>query len=89
MRIKRFVGKRFALSLLVSAGAVQAQTELPTVTVTATREEEKISETPLSVGVVSGQSIQVTKPTHPLEILGQVPGVSISVTNGEGHQTAI
>lgn len=89
MKIKTFIGKPFVLSLLVSAAAVQAQTELPTVTVTATREEEKISETPLSVGVVSGQSIQVTKPTHPLEILGQVPGVSISVTNGEGHQTAI
>ncbi|CAM8647139.1 TonB-dependent receptor, plug domain containing protein [Burkholderiales bacterium] len=89
MKIKTFIGKRLALALLVSAGAVQAQAEVPTVTVTATREKEKISETPISVGVISQQSIQVTKPTHPLEILGQVPGVSISVTNGEGHQTAI
>jgi len=31
----------------------------------------------------------VTKPTHPSELLSQVPGVAVSVTNGEGHQTAI
>ena len=89
MKINKIICTPFALSLLVSAGIVQSQTELPTVTVTATREEEKISETPISVGVVPQRSIQITKPAHPLEILGQVPGVSISVTNGEGHQTAI
>ena len=89
MKINKIICTPFALSLLVSAGMVQSQTELPTVTVTATREEEKISETPISVGVVPQRSIQLTKPAHPLEILGQVPGVSISVTNGEGHQTAI
>ena len=89
MKINKIICTPFALSLLVSAGMVQSQTELPTVTVTATREEEKISETPISVGVVPQRSIQITKPAHPLEILGQVPGVSISVTNGEGHQTAI
>ncbi len=89
MKVNKLIGNPFALSLLFGAGVAQAQVELPTVTVTATREEEKISETPISVGVVPQQSIQITKPTHPLEILGQVPGVSISVTNGEGHQTAI
>ena len=89
MKINKIICTPFALSLLVSTGMVQSQTELPTVTVTATREEEKISETPISVGVVPQRSIQITKPAHPLEILGQVPGVSISVTNGEGHQTAI
>jgi outer membrane receptor protein involved in Fe transport len=89
MKVNKLIGNPFALSLLFGAGVAQAQVELPTVTVTATREEEKISETPISVGVVPQQSIQITKPTHPFEILGQVPGVSVSVTNGEGHQTAI
>ena len=89
MKVDKLIGNPFALFLLFGAGVAQAQVELPTVTVTATREEEKISETPISVGVVPQQSIQITKPTHPLEILGQVPGVSVSVTNGEGHQTAI
>jgi len=93
MKIQQLLGHLVVAMLwaaTASAGAqTGAQTELPTVTVTATREAAKISETPLSVGVVSQESIQLTKPAHPLEILGQVPGVSISVTNGEGHQTAI
>ncbi len=62
---------------------------LPTVTVTGTREAEKISETPVSVGVVSRESIKFTRPGHPSEILGQVPGVAVGITNGEGHTTAI
>lgn len=62
---------------------------LPTVTVTGTREAEKISETPVSVGVVPRESIQFTRPGHPSEILGQVPGVAVGITNGEGHTTAI
>jgi outer membrane receptor protein involved in Fe transport len=39
--------------------------------------------------VIDQESISVTKPTHPSELLSQVPGVAVSVTNGEGHQTAI
>ncbi len=81
-----------ALASLISSNAF-AQSEgfptLPTVTVTGTREAEKISETPVSVGVVTRESIQLTRPGHPSEILGQVPGVAVGITNGEGHTTAI
>jgi len=59
------------------------------VTVTATRQAVSLSESPWSVGVIDQESISVTKPTHPSELLSQVPGVAVSVTNGEGHQTAI
>jgi outer membrane receptor protein involved in Fe transport len=59
------------------------------VTVTATRQAVSLSESPWSVGVIDQESISVTRPTHPSELLSQVPGVAVSVTNGEGHQTAI
>lgn len=67
----------------------KAQPQIPALTVTATREEEKISETPLSVGIITKEAIGITRPMHPSELLSQVPGVAISVTNGEGHQTNI
>lgn len=59
------------------------------VTVTGTREEEKISETPAAVGVVEEEEIERVKPVHPSEIARRVPGVHVNVTSGEGHMTAI
>ena len=70
-------------------GAQAQPAENRAVTVTATRQAVPLSESPWSVGVIGQESIAVTKPTHPSELLSQVPGVAISVTNGEGHQTAI
>jgi len=69
------------------AQVVAAQSQ--SVTVTATRQAVPLGESPWSVGVIGQESISVTKPTHPSELLSQVPGVAVSVTNGEGHQTAI
>jgi outer membrane receptor protein involved in Fe transport len=63
--------------------------ELPPVTVTGTRERELLSETPASIGVIGDEAIRQTAPTHPQQILSQVPGVAVAVTNGEGHTTAI
>ncbi|NBT00502.1 MAG: TonB-dependent receptor, partial [Betaproteobacteria bacterium] len=70
-------------------GAQAQPAENRAVTVTATRQAVPLSESPWSVGVIGQESIAVTKPTHPSELLSQVPGVAVSVTNGEGHQTAI
>lgn len=82
----------WAVAGLISTNAF-AQSDgfatLPTVTVTGTREAEKISETPVSVGVIPRESIQFARPSHPSEMLSQVPGVSVGITNGEGHTTAI
>ena len=74
--------------------AAQAQevtepSALSVVTVTGSREKTLLLQTPASVGVISGQEIGRTGPMHPQQILGQVPGVAIAVTNGEGHSTAI
>jgi len=66
-----------------------AATRVETVVVSATREQERLAETPASVGVIAEDAIRDLKPTHPQQLLSQVPGVAISVTNGEGHTTAI
>lgn len=69
--------------------AVTEPSALSVVTVTGSREKTLLLQTPASVGVISAQDIQRTGPMHPQQILGQVPGVAIAVTNGEGHSTAI
>ena len=73
----------------VHAYAAQTATPLPDVVVTGTREKESLNETPAAVGVIRKESIDLTRPNHPSQILGQVPGVAVAVTNGEGHTTAI
>ena len=62
---------------------------MPEITVTATRESAPLNETPAAVGVHPEESIDLTRPNHPSQIMGQVPGVAVAVTNGEGHTTAI
>jgi iron complex outermembrane recepter protein len=69
--------------------AVSGLSVLDTVTVTGTREKSPLSLAPSSVGVISEQDIKTTGPMHPKEILSQVPGAAIAVTNGEGHTTNI
>lgn len=64
-------------------------TELAAITVTGTREKTLLSETPVSIGAITSETIRETAPLHPGQLLGQIPGVAIAVTNGEGHTTAI
>lgn len=77
-----------------AAAAVQlrmaeASTVLPSLVVSATREVRRLGETPATVGVIAGARLREARPTHPSEVMGQVPGVWVSVTGGEGHTTAI
>ena len=69
--------------------AANADTILEQVTVTATREQARLVETPASVGAVKGADIAADKPAHPAQVIGQIPGAAVAVTNGEGHTTAI
>jgi outer membrane receptor protein involved in Fe transport len=81
-----------ALTALAAASVAQAaddERSLPSVVVTGTREKESLNETPAAVGIIPRESIQSTRPNHPSQIMGQVPGVAVAVTNGEGHTTAI
>jgi len=83
-------GLAAALSLWGLASIVHAEEAvMKEVSVTATREAEPLVETPASVGIIQGDTIQEDKPTHPSQIMGQIPGVAVAVTNGEGHTTAI
>ena len=77
-----------ALLLAIPARGEEASL-LDTVTVTGTREETPRAETPLSVDVIGGEEIEDTRPVHPSEIMGRIPGVHVNVTGGEGHMTAI
>ena len=62
---------------------------LQEVVITGTREAEALSRTAASVGVIREDTIRRTMPAHPSQLLGQIPGVAVAVTNGEGHTTAI
>lgn len=59
------------------------------VTVTGTREGRALSETPATITVIKDEEIRNTSVKHPSEIMGQVPGVWVNVTGGEGHVTSI
>lgn len=82
-----------SLACLLSTPTAWANQEsapaLPEITVTGTREGTRISETPATVGVIKEQEIRNLHPTHPSDILGQVPGVWINKAGGEGHLTMI
>src|SRR5574343_1967663 len=89
--MKRFTPRPVCLALLAAFSALPLQAEesvLADVTVTATREGQLVSETPATVDVIKDKTLREVKPTHPSEIMGQVPGVWVNVTGGEGHQTA-
>jgi outer membrane cobalamin receptor len=59
------------------------------VVVSATREEERRVEVPITIGVIDGAVLRSVKPAHPSEIMNKIAGVWVNVTGGEGHMTAI
>lgn len=73
----------------VGAQASEPVQSLGEVTVTGTREARLITETPNTVDTVSGERIRQQRPSHPSQIMNQVPGVWVSNLSGEGHSTAI
>jgi iron complex outermembrane receptor protein len=79
----------FFVAPLFSQQSSPPVTALDPVTVTGTREKAFLSETPISIGAIAAESIRETGALHPGQLLGQVPGVAVAVTNGEGHTTAI
>lgn len=89
-----FIRKRLAACLLgLTAGtsslAFGETEQLDVMTVTGTREAESLLQTPASVGIVQDDAIHFAAPSHPQQIMSQIPGVAVAVTNGEGHTTAI
>jgi iron complex outermembrane receptor protein len=87
-----FARKRLSaclLGLTITTAAAQDAERLDVMTVTGTREAESLLQTPASVGIVQEDAISFAAPSHPEQIMSQVPGVAVAVTNGEGHTTAI
>ena len=78
-----------ALAVNPAAQAADEASQADTITVTGTREATPLSESPAAVGVIKNSAIRRAAPSHPQQLLGQIPGVSINVTNGEGHTTGI
>ena len=90
--MKKFALAPLMLAVLSAFAAPQVyaeETALAEVTVTATREGQLVNETPATIGIIKEKTLRETKPSHPSEIMGQIPGVWVNVTGGEGHQTAI
>lgn len=69
--------------------AAEAAPTLGEITVTGTREARPVAETPATVSTVSEAAIGQARPTHPKDVLNQIPGVWVSNLSGEGHSTAI
>jgi len=67
----------------------EATVTLPGVIVTASREEERPEEVPASVGVVSGAEIATSRPHHPAEIVGRIPGALVVDLGGEGNVVSL
>lgn len=88
--MRTFFTRAMAVAALAAAdGASAVDSVLSPVTVTGTREQTPLTETPSAVGIIDRELIDFTRPSHPQQLLGQIPGVAIAVTNGEGHTTAI
>lgn len=85
----RFQPLPLALFIAAASGAHAADQTLGEITVTGTREGQLVAETPATVGVIKESALKEVRPTHPSEVMGQVAGVWVNVTGGEGHQAAI
>lgn len=60
------------------------------VVVTATGAAQRQMTSSASVGAVTARELRETRPSHPAQIAGRVPGVYVNVAgSGEGHMTAI
>lgn len=78
-----------ALAASPSVHAAEDAPLLGEVTVTATREAQSVAETPASITTIKGDAIAKSRPTHPKDMLNQIPGVRLSNLSGEGHSTSI
>lgn len=92
MRKMLFTLSAMTCAILAEATPAADTTTVPTlgeITVTGTREERPLAETPAAIGVIKRKQLKELSPTHPSQIMGQVPGVWVNTTGGEGHMTAI
>ncbi len=64
--------------------------QLESISITATREEEKTLDIPASIGVISEREIELDKPNYQKELFNSIAGVRITQTGSTlGHMTSI
>jgi len=86
---RHIVGICIALACACGSSAAQELAAVPEIVVTGSREGQLRIEVPSSITVIDRDTIANIHPSHPSELLGRVPGVTIQQTNGEGHITGI
>jgi len=72
-----------------SVAAHQAPTQLPDVSITATRIRQPVGQIGTTVTVINSQQIQDQKIQMTSDALRQVPGVEVTQTGGPGTQTEV
>ncbi len=86
---RHLLGICIAGACLGSEAHAQELAAVPEIVVTGSREGQLRTEIPSSITVLDRDAIAEIHPSHPSELLGRVPGVTIQQTNGEGHITGI
>lgn len=75
---------------VASTSAVQvAATELDTIVITGSKEEQSLGDTPAAIGKIDAQRIKDYKPTVISEVLNTVPGVYMPQFTNEQHTMSI
>ncbi len=93
MRIKKNLTLSSAILLSLSNSLVADDSTvdvLDTISITATRAEEKTLAIPASVGVIDKQKIALDKPNYQKELFNSISGVRVTQTGSTlGHKTSI
>ena len=76
-------------SLAMAADNAVPNTLLEAMIVTGSREAEKITDTPATIGIVDKSVLQETKPTFIGQVLNKVPGVYLGNRGNEQNNTSI
>ena len=64
--------------------------QLDTISITATREEEKTLDIPVSIGVINEPTIELDKPNYQKDLFNSIAGVRVTQTGSTlGHMTSI
>lgn len=88
MAMKSLMGVMIALLLAGAASAaekVESESQkLDDLVVTATRKEKKIKDLPGSVSVITRKEIEQSDAINVPELIGEVPGVTVNGTTGDG-----
>lgn len=86
---KLFAFGVLALAVNQVAGAAEDTPVLDEVVVSGSRTAEKLSETPMAIGVVSGETLKRDKPKTMGDAINRIPGVSWNDLGNEQHSMGI